>query len=228
LARKDEIKIADALLKLTYSDRAADRSELERDLVEIADQYLYLPMGELEFGRFLQELLEMLTTHGLCLKPTLFLMMKALSTVEGMGRLLDPDFEMIRHAEPFVRQVQLERFHPKRLAGDVFETGAELVSLLREIPAEFRAILKQAREGKVKIEFEHSGLEPVLFTHDRTSNRIAFAIVLASLIIGSSLIVLSGIPPQWQGIPLIGLGGFIVAGLMGFWLLVSILRRGRM
>ncbi|MBW1933361.1 MAG: AarF/ABC1/UbiB kinase family protein, partial [Deltaproteobacteria bacterium] len=58
--------------------------------------------------------------------------------------------------------------------------------------------------------------------------RLAFAIVLASLIIGSSLIVLSGIPPKWHGIPVIGLAGFIIAGVMGLWLLVSIIRRGSM
>ncbi len=103
-----------------------------------------------------------------------------------------------------------------------------MVQLVKEIPRELRAILKQAREGKIKIEFEHHGLEPMLFTHDRTSNRIAFAIVLAALIIGSSLITLSGIPPKWHDIPIIGLAGFVVAGFMGFWLLISIVRRGRM
>jgi len=80
----------------------------------------------------------------------------------------------------------------------------------------------------VRIEFEHCGLEPMLSTHNRISNRIAFAIVLASLIIGSALIVLSGVPPKWHDIPVVGLAGFLVAGVMGFWLLVSILRHGKM
>jgi ubiquinone biosynthesis protein len=62
---------------------------------------------------------------------------------------------------------------------------------------------------------------------DRTSNRLSLAMVLASLVVGSSLIVHSGIPPLWYGIPVIGLVGFLVAGLMGFWLLFSILRRGK-
>ena len=68
----------------------------------------------------------------------------------------------------------------------------------------------------------------MFFTHDRISNRIAFAIVLASLIVSSSLIVLADIPPKWHEIPIIGLTGFVVAGFMGFWLLVSILRHGKM
>jgi ubiquinone biosynthesis protein len=110
----------------------------------------------------------------------------------------------------------------------MFDTGAEIIQLLKEIPSELREILKQARQGKAKIEFEHRGLEPMLTTHERISNRIAFSIVLASLVIGSSLIVLADIPPKWYGIPVIGLAGFVVAGVMGFWLLISILRRGKM
>jgi len=64
--------------------------------------------------------------------------------------------------------------------------------------------------------------------NDRISNRLSFAIVLASLVIGSGLIVLSGIPPKWHEIPVIGLVGFLIAGFMGFWLLISIIKSGRM
>jgi ubiquinone biosynthesis protein len=226
--RGDEKKVADAVLNLTNYDKEPDKVEFERDFAELIDQYLYRPLKELEIGRLLQQLLEILTKYRLGLKPDLFLMMKALSTVEGLGAMLDPDFQLIKHAEPFIRHIQLRRFNPKTIAGDMIDTGSELFTLLKEIPREVRGILKQAKEGKVKIEFEHKGLEPVLFTHDRSSNRIAFAIVLAALIIGSSLITLSDIPPKWNDIPIIGLAGFIIAGVMGFWLLVTILRRGRM
>ncbi|MCD4715966.1 MAG: AarF/ABC1/UbiB kinase family protein [Desulfobacterales bacterium] len=228
VVRGDEKKVADAVLNLTDYDKDPDRSEFERDFAELIDRYLYRPLKELEIGRLLQQLLEILTKYRLRLKQDLFLMMKALSTVEGLGAMLDPDFQLLKQAEPYIRHIQLRRFNPKTIAGDMIDTGSELFTLLKEIPREVRGILKQAKEGKVKIEFEHKGLEPMLFTHDRTSNRIAFAIVLAALIIGSSLITLSDIPPKWNDIPIIGLAGFIIAGVMGFWLLVTILRGGRM
>jgi len=102
------------------------------------------------------------------------------------------------------------------------------MQLGREIPGEVRSILKQARAGKMKIEFGHSGLEPLINTHNRSTNRLVFAIVLAALIVGSSLVVLSEIPPRWHDIPLIGLVGFILAGIIGFSLLISMLRRRKM
>jgi ubiquinone biosynthesis protein len=228
LTRRDEKKVMHALLKLTDYHQEPDKSKLERDLAEFIGQHLYRPLKEIKFSRLLHQLLDILTRHALRLKPNLFLMMKAFSTVEGLGQVLDPDFELMEHAKPFVREIYLARMNPKRIASDMLESGTEFLGLLKEIPGEMRSILKQAREGKVRIEFEHRGLDPILFTHDRTSNRIAFAIVLAALIMGSSLITLSDIPPKWHEIPIIGLVGFIVAGVMGFWLLISILKRGRM
>ena len=228
IVRRDEAKTMDALLRLTVFDEQPDRRLLGRDVAEFIDQHFYRSLKELELGKLLNQLLEMVARHRLRVPPDLFLMIKALSTVEGLGSILDPDFDAIKQAAPFVRRVQMNRLNPRRIAGDIMDSGAEVIHLLKEVPGELREILSQAKQGKVKIEFEHRGLEPMLSTHDRISNRLAFAVVLASLIIGSSLIVLSGIPPKWYGIPLIGLAGYLIAGVMGLWLLITILRRGRM
>jgi ubiquinone biosynthesis protein len=228
IVRRDEKKSVDALLRITYWEEEPDRNELERDVAEFMDQHLYRPLKELEVGKLLQQILEMATKHGLRLNPNLFLMMKAFCAVEAVGRGLDPNFDIIRQAEPFVRRIQLGRFNPKRVADEMMDAGIELARLLTEVPGGLRAIFKQAKEGTLKIEIGNHGLAPMLSTHERISNRVAFAIVLASLIIGSSLIARSDIPPKWHEIPIIGLVGFVVAGVMGVWLLASMLRSGRM
>ena len=228
LAGKNERKITDSVLRLSVYDQEPDRERLERDLTDLLEEQVYGRQGKLEMGKLFQKLIETVTTHGLTIKPDLYLMMKALGTIEGIAKMLDPAIDILKQAEPFVRQVQEERMNPKRIAGDMLEIGTELIQLGREIPGEVRSILKQAREGKMKIEFRHSGLEPLLNTYNRGANRLVFAIVLAALIVGSSLVVLSGIPPRWHDIPLIGLAGFILAGVIGFSLLVSILRRRKM
>ena len=205
-----------------------DRESLGRDLGGLVDLYLYRPLGELEAGRILQDLLDLVTRHKLTFKPAFYQMMKALSTVEGVGLMLDPKLELIRLARPFMRRIRLERMRPARLAEEIARTGSGYLQLLRELPEELRTILRQLRGGRMRLEFEHRGLQALGAALDRVSNRIAFAIVLAALIVGSSLIVLSDIPPHWHDIPVIGLLGFLVAGIMGFWLLLSIIRHGRM
>ncbi|MCD6380679.1 AarF/ABC1/UbiB kinase family protein [bacterium] len=228
IVRGDEKKATDVLLELASSEKSPDRRMLERDVSELIDRYNYMPLGELEIGNLITQLLKTAALHSLSVPPNLFLMVKALASVEGLGRELDPGFDAVEQATPFIRRVRMGRFKPNRLARDMVDSGTDIFRLLRDVPDEIRKILKLARQGLLKVEFEHRGLEPMLFTHERISNRIAFAIVLAALIIGSALIVLSGVPPRWQEIPIIGLAGFLIAGLMGFWLLITIARRGKM
>ena len=228
LVAGDERTIVDGVLQVTVQLGEVDREALGRDLGSLMDLYLYRPLDELEAGRILQDLLDLVTRHKLTFKPAFYQMMKALSTVEGVGLMLDPKLELIRLARPFMRRIRLERMRPARLAEEIARTGSGYLQLLRELPEELRAILRQLRGGRMRIEFEHHGLQALGAALDRVSNRIAFAIVLAALIVGSSLIVLSDIPPHWHDIPVIGLLGFLVAGIMGFWLLLSIIRHGRM
>ena len=228
LVAGDERTIVDGVLQVTVQLGEVDREALGRDLGNLMDLYLYRPLDELEAGRILQDLLDLVTRHKLTFKPAFYQMMKALSTVEGVGLMLDPKLELIRLARPFMRRIRLERMRPARLAEEIARTGSGYLQLLRELPEELRAILRQLRGGRMRIEFEHHGLQALGAALDRVSNRIAFAIVLAALIVGSSLIVLSDIPPHWHDIPVIGLLGFLVAGIMGFWLLLSIIRHGRM
>ena len=224
---RDVKKATKTLLKMTIHLVEPDIDGLDRDLSEFIDRHLYLPLKDLKIRKIFQQLMEISSKYSLRLKPDQFLQMKALSSAEGIGRMLDPEMNIVEYAKPFIGRIQANRHNPKRIAVDILESSAEFASLFKDTPRELRAILKQAKEGKVKIEFEHHGLRPMLSLHDQISNRIAFAIVLAALMIASSLMVLSGIPPTWHEIPVIGLAGFVAAAVMALWLLSSIMRHGR-
>jgi ubiquinone biosynthesis protein len=228
IVTKNDHKITDGVLSITTQFGEIDHEALSRDLAELLDRYMYLPLKDLQAGKILKELLGLVQRHKLSIKPNLYLMIKALTTIEGVVLMLDRDLEIIKLAEPFIKKVKTARLRPDRFAEEIGETGGEYLKLFRQIPEGARDLLRQLRGGKMKLEFEHRGLGRLTKVLDQVSNRIAFAIVLAAQIIGSSLIILSDIPPRWNGIPIIGLAGFLVAGVMGFWLLVSIIRHGRM
>jgi len=206
----------------------ANIDQLEYQLGELVDQYSYLPLKDINMGQLLNEVIKLFVAYKLKMPPSLYLLVKALVSIEGVGRVLDPDFNMVEHTKPFAKKLLRARLSPRKLAKDAYLATTEFSLLLRDLPSEIRDIIEQIKVGQLKIEFEHKGLEPLLRKGDQISNRIAFAIVLASLVIGSSLIVLSGMPPKWNGIPIVGIIGFLAAGIMGFWLLVSILRHGRL
>ncbi len=223
----DENRVTSAVLNMTVQQGEFDRDALALDISEFMSRYLHLSIGELEIGKIHWELLRLFSRHHMFLKPGLYLMLKALGTAEGVGLMLDPQVEMLSLAKPFIKKIKKQRLSPKRMAMEAAETSSQYMSLLRDLPVETRSVLAMLRQGKVRLELEHHGLRPLEKTLYQISNKIAFAIVLASLIIGSSLVVLSGIRPKWHDIPIIGIAGFLIAGFMGFALLISILRQDK-
>lgn len=222
VVERNEVKAGETLLKLTHGHNLVDRLKLERDISELLDQYLDRPLAHLRVGKLLRGLLDLTVRYELRIPAHFFLLIKALTQIEDLGRSLDAEFDFAKTAGPFMQKILMNRYHPSRITRDLFETGSDLVYLLREVPGELRELLKQAKQGKVKIELEHFGLQSLRESLDRSSNRIASAIVLASMIVGSSLIVLSKVPPLWHEIPVIGLAGYLASGIMGLVLLRSI------
>lgn len=223
-----ENRVCQILLKLAVWDEEPDMQSLEKDVATFMGQHLHKPLKEIRIGKLLQDLLEIASRHRLGIPPDLFLMMKALGTIEGVALSLDPDFDMTAQTEPFIERVKLARFFPHRIAGDVFRIAGDLLQFTRQFPREVLEISRLIRQKKLTVKLDHQGLEDMLATHDRISNRISFSIIIASLIIGSALIVISGTPPFVYGISLIGIILFLAAAVMGIWLLVAILRKGRL
>lgn len=228
LSKRDESRTVKGLLKLMEYDEEPDLRSLEKDMGDFMEQHLYKPLKDIQIGQLIQQLSEFLAFHRLRVPQDLYLMVKSISTAEGLGLALDPDFEMLERATPFLFKARSARFHPLRIADDIFETSIDFMRLLLEVPGEVRDILTLIKRGKIRAEFEPKGLEPILEKQDQISNRIAFSIVIASLIIGSALVVHSKTPPFFYGIPLFGVVGFVAAALMGVWLLMAIIKRGRL
>ncbi len=225
---RDEHKITKTILKLTGRSHVRDVEELESDIAELIEVYAYGSLKELEIGGVITHMGDVIIEHHLEGPRDFYLLAKALVTIEGVGRNLDPEFNAVKHAEPFAEKLIRERMSPRKLIEDFYLAALETRLLLRDLPSEARDILARVRQGEIKIKFEHKGLDPMLKTLDQTNNRMVFAIVLASLVIGSALMVLSGVPPKWHEIPVIGIIGFLGAGIMAFWLLFSILRHGKL
>ena len=225
---RDEHKITKTILKLTGRSHVRDVEELESDIAELIEVYAYGSLKELEIGGVITHMGDVIIEHHLEGPRDFYLLAKALVTIEGVGRELDPEFNAAKHAEPFAKKLIMDRMSPRRLIKDFYHSATEASLLVRDFPAEAREILTLLKQGEANIKFEHRGLDPMLKTFDQITNRMVFAIVLASLVIGSALIVLSGVPPKWHEIPVIGIVGFLGAGIMGFGLLFSILRHGKM
>ena len=228
VVQQDESKATQVILKITSQDSEPDIRFLEREVAEFMGQHLYKPLKDIEIGKLLQNLFEVTSRHRLRIPPDIFLMMKAFGIVEGVALMLDPDFDMITKITPFIEQVKRARFYPDRIANDVIKMVSETLQFIQQFPKDILEIARLVRQQKLSFKLEHRGFETMLSTYDQISNRISFSIVIAALIIGSALIVISNIPPLFYGISIIGIIGFLAATIMGIWLLVAILKKGRL
>jgi ubiquinone biosynthesis protein len=228
ISRQDEASVANALVRLSTADAEPSRPELETDVAEFMHRHFYRPVKELEFGHLIMQLFQLTGRHDLNIPADVFVMLKALGLMETLVRRLNPEHDIIAQATPYLRKARLGRLQPNRLVGALTNFGLDLADMARELPAEVRRIVSQVKKGEARMVFRHEGLDPVMESAERISNRLSFSVVLAALIIGSSLIIHSNIPPKWHDIPVIGLIGYVLAALMGFWLLIAILRHGKM
>jgi ubiquinone biosynthesis protein len=228
VVHRQETLTARMLLKLTQWDERPRMRDFERAVADFMGRHLYRPLKEIQIGTLLQQLLELASDHRLVIPPDIFLMMKTLTAVEGVALRLDPDFDIFAAAAPFIKQVKMDRYHPQRLTDDVMRLGADFFEFLQQLPGEILDITRQIRQHKLTVHVELESLKTMLETHDQISNRLSFAIIIAGLMIGSSIIVVSGVPPLFYGISLIGIIVFITGAVMGLWLLVAIIRKGRL
>lgn len=226
---RDIKKISKAIFDFSHTHPySIDIYKFERKLGELIEQFTYLPLKEIDMAKVIRKSIDLVVSFKIKLPSSIYLLSKALITIEGVARKLEPDFDIVKHIKPYAKRLIQERYNPFRIMKDTYLSINEASRLVRDMPFEIREIIEQVKRGKMKIEFEHKGLEPFMDRNDRISNRLAFAIIIGCIVIGSSIVVLTKVPPMWKGMSIIGIAGFVTACVMGFWLLISIIRSGRL
>lgn len=216
--------VTDVLLAWADGSAEVDEARLQNDIALFVDQYRGVPLKELRIGQMLADMTAILRDHALVLPADLALMIKAFLTLEGMGRQLDPDFDMASEARPFLQRVMLQRFAPAQLYQRGRRGMAELLELAGDLPRDLRRLLQAARRGRLQIRVETQALKGFGDQVNRAANRLTMGIVTAALIIGSSIVMNSvgGISSRW--LLAIGVTGFVGAALCGLWILYAIWR----
>jgi ubiquinone biosynthesis protein len=225
--REDADAMTEAVIAIA---QAADvnRAELRNDLSEMLESYSAIALGNLRVGELLRDIFGAMARHRLRMPPDLLLLARALVTSEGVGRQLDPRFNMAETARPLVERVLRERMSPGALAERAGEFAHEAAEVVQNVPRGVLDIVEKVRSDRLQIQFVHRNLDYFIREMDRSSNRLSFAIVIAAIVIGSAVMVHAGIGPHAFGYPLPGLAGFIAAGVLGIGLAIGILRSGRL
>lgn len=228
IVEEDAERLTHAVLGIGKPLRPIDMGQLRRDVTELVDTYAGIAFRDLQIGPLLQDALAVMRRYRIQAPPDLMLLVRAFVTIEGVGRQLDPTFKLIDEARPVVMEILRDRLRPAGVAARMGELGRDAALALQDLPADLLEIVSKAKDDRLQIQFVHRNLDQFVREMDRASNRLGFAIVIAALIVGSSLIVQGGGGVLLFGLPALGLIGFVTAGVLGLWLAVGILRSGRL
>lgn len=226
IAEEDVEGLKKALLKFTKEEKFEDEKELEYDIIEFLSSYSEMSIDQIEGAEVMEGLNRMFFKYKIRVPSNLLLLLKALIIIEGVGLMLDPKYNIIKNIEPFVRKLLGKKYNPQKLTKSVIKALGDFTRMAVNLPEDIEQVVHKLREGKLQIEFEHKGLEPLYHKMETVSNRIAFTLLLVALIIGSSLIVIADVPPHVNHVPVLGFMGFIISGLLAVRLIISILRHG--
>jgi len=224
----DAAKIIYGLERSEVLDDETDMVELTRDLEELLSNYANLPMKDIPFREALTRVFEIIRRHRITPPRDFTLMLKSLMTIESFATALDSEFQIIEHLKPYARKFSLEEVSPTRLLRQMRTAARSAGDLAARLPEDMTAIIGKFRRGQFKIHIHHEHLEELEQTVGHSSDRIAFSVIIAALLIGSSLLVAQqGSVLGLISLQALGIIGYLTAMVMGLWLLFSIIRNRR-
>ncbi len=202
--------------------------EMKEDLAELLEPYYGMQVKQIDFGAYIDRVTHLLIRHQLRMPQNLYLMDKALITLEGILKQLDPEFNYFEAAKPYVVELIRRRRNPIRAAKMIRKNMVDLTDAAMLLPGQIRSAFRKFMRGDFRVNIHHEDLKQAIRDIDKSSNRLAFSIITAAIIVASSIIIHAGKGPVLFGLPMFGLIGYVIAALLGIWLLIGILRSGQL
>jgi ubiquinone biosynthesis protein len=227
---RDPDFIVEVLDDLNALGPQTDRELLSRSLRMLLDKYHGLPLRRLDLHEVFGEATEAIRENDVTVPRNVIVLIKALTTVTGVAMRLDPELNLVALLRPRIKNMIADRLSPPKLIKTAGLAAWQIWGILRSGPGLVRTILRQIARGEWEVKVSHENLERLTTELDRSSNRLAISIVLAAVIVGSSVVMGTSGELPVLGIPMRALGifGYLIAGVMGLALVWAILRSGRL
>ncbi len=215
------------ILMIWAENSSIDETKLGSDIEEFISSYDNAPLKHVRFSSLLNDLTSIMRENQLTVPPDLTMLFKALITLEGLGRQLDPDFQIVNHLTPFVKKVIVDRYMPANLLKRGKRGLGHLINAVTGLPGDVSQVLREAARGRLKLNLDLQRLDHFGHQLDHSTNRLTMAMITAALIVGSSIVMTVEGGPTIFGLPAFGFAGFFLAFVIGILLMISVWRAGR-
>jgi ubiquinone biosynthesis protein len=230
LINKDFDRLIDQYIELglvpEHVDLDAFRKGFKADLSDFLEPLYGMTIKEINFAEYLDTVTHLAIKHKMKIPADLLLINKAMLILESIGRELDPDFDFISVAEPYASKIVRERLKPGRLFEKARKNVMEVTDFAVLFPRQMRQIVQKVLKDDFHIKMTHIGLDRLIRDMDRSSNRIAFGMIISAILLSSAIMHSTGAGPTVLGFSLLGMTAFFFALVLGVWLIISIIRSG--
>jgi ubiquinone biosynthesis protein len=216
-AAGDLERVIYVLVALSDADPAiVSNRDFRADVWEFISHFQEASFRELQMGTLLGEFFEKMRAHRLCVPADMVFLIKAITTIEGVGEELCPEFDIIEHVRPSVERLVRRRYGAgalrKRLQGS-FIGYAEFAEAL---PRDVGQLLATIRRRQLTINLEHRGLDRLTKSLEHASRNISRALFITALIVASSILVLadSAAEPTPGHLTIAAVAGFAAAMIL--------------
>lgn len=228
LVKEDYHRVVSHYCELADPAVTFDADAFEHELGNIVGPYVGIALADVHTGRLFWELARVAAEHGAPMPLDLVVFVKTLAAFEGIGIHLDPEFDVLAVAEKFSGEIVGEVYSPSALKDQALLIARDVSQLAKHAPLQLRRLLKAAIEGDLSLNLKSEDFQRVATALDRSSARLAVSVIVAALIVGSSILTFSRVGSEMSSIPKYGLAGFAMAFLFGLYVVISIIRGGKM
>lgn len=215
--QKNIKKIIATLKELALDYSVPNEKQLEKEIYELINLVEGSSLESVDLEFIMKKARVIFSNNQITLPENVYLLVKGIGQIEGIGRSLDPDLDIFKVMQPYAQQIIMRRLSPKYLFTKGLSRLMETSETWFSLPEEIRTFLQKVQNKEIRHKHELSGLSDLR----KTFERLITAMILSSLFIGSSILVLADMPPKVYGIPLLGFIGFVLAGFLGLYMILK-------
>jgi ubiquinone biosynthesis protein len=224
LMDEDFNRVVTHYVELAEPAATFDALAFEHEIGNAVGPFLGLSLEDLRSGRLFWDLAGVAARHGAPMPQELVIFIKTLVTFEGIGTNLDPGFDVLKASEKYTAEIVAGLYSVESLKQQGLTIVRDLGQLAKHGPFQVRRLLRSALEGSLSFRVRSDELDRLAVAVDRSSARLSVSAIVGALIIGSSILAYAHVGANLQSIPMVGLVGFSLAGLLGLYVIWSILR----
>ena len=217
-ARRDPIGLADSMIRLCDQRFFDQRDDLIFSLQQMIKRFSQLPIEKFNYAKMIQDCIDLITKYGLCLPTGIFMLAKALATIQKVAERLDPDIPFAKLIIPYAKEVVMTQFSPRKMAASLFQTLKGYATLLQTAPGDISEILYKLKQGEIKHELQITDVPEFRKMLRNGASRLAYAILLVGLFIGA-IGILDKRPDLKYGHFLLFVSSFLIFIVMLKWIL---------